>query len=133
MKKQLVLLLFCAAIALSSCHHKEAGDHSSAKVKVTIMYPNSAGKNFDMDYYANTHMPMVAELLGDAMKGFKIDKGVAGRTPDDALPYVAIGYLYFDSVEAYGEAFAPHADKIHGDIPDYTDIMPVIHVSEIVR
>ena len=78
-------------------------------------------------------MPMVAELLGDAMKGFKIDKGVAGRTPDDALPYVAIGYLYFDSVEAYGEAFAPHADKIRGDIPNYTDIMPVIQVSEIVR
>ena len=32
-------------------------------IKVTVMYPNEEGKKFDMDYYVNKHIPMVAGLL----------------------------------------------------------------------
>ncbi|GAA4274235.1 EthD family reductase [Aquimarina gracilis] len=102
-------------------------------VKVTILYPNGDGKTFDMDYYTNTHMPMLANLFGDALKQLNIDKGIAGRTPDEPVPYLAIGYLYFDSLSAYQEAFAPNAEKIVGDIPNYTNIQPVVQISEVIK
>ena len=34
-----------------------------------------------------------------------------------------MGHLLFDSVEAFQEAFAPHAQAIVGDIPNYA-LMP---------
>lgn len=33
-------------------------------VKVSVMYPNQAGANFDHGYYRDRHMPMVAAKLG---------------------------------------------------------------------
>ena len=102
-------------------------------VKVTILYPNSEGKAFDMDYYSNTHMPMVASLLGDAMKHYSIDKGISGRTPDEPIPYLAIGYLYFDKLEDYQNSFGPNAKKIVGDIPNYTNTQPIVQISEILE
>jgi uncharacterized protein (TIGR02118 family) len=102
-------------------------------IKVTILYPNGEGKKFDMDYYSNKHMPLVASLLGDSLKFFEIDKGIAGRTPDEPIPYLAIGYLYFDRLSAYQTSFRPHTEKIRNDIPNYTNIQPVIQISEVLR
>ena len=102
-------------------------------IKVTIMYANEEGKTFDMDYYAQQHMPLVAELLGDALKSYAIDKGVGGRAPDEPIPYLAIGYLYFDQLSDYQEAFGPVAEQILNDIPNYTDIQPTVQVSEVIK
>lgn len=102
-------------------------------IKVTILYPNGDGKKFDMDYYSSKHMPLVASLLGDSLKLFEIDKGIAGRAPGDPIPYLAIGYLYFDRLSAYQNSFRPNAEKIVSDIPNYTNIQPVVQISEIVR
>ena len=102
-------------------------------IKVTILYPNAEGKTFDMDYYSNKHMPMVAELLGDSLKHLEIDKGIAGRGPEESIPYLAIGYLYFDKLSAYQNSFGPHAEKIVGDIPNYTNIQPVVQISEVLE
>lgn len=102
-------------------------------IKVTILYPNGDGKKFDMDYYSNKHMPMVASLLGDSLKLYEIDKGIAGRTPDEPIPYLAIGYFYFDKLSAYQNSFGPNAEKIRNDIPNYTNIQPVVQISEVLR
>lgn len=102
-------------------------------VKVTIMYPSGDGNIFDMDYYKDKHMPMVADLLGKAMKSYAIDKGIAGRTPQEPVPYMAIGYLYFDKIEDYQTAFGPVAQKILSDIPNYTNVQPVLQISEIIK
>ena len=102
-------------------------------IKVTILYPNGDGKTFDMDYYSDKHMPMIAGLLGDSLKLFEIDKGLAGRTPDEPVPFLAIGYLYFDNLSAFQNSFGPNAEKIRGDVPSYTNIQPVVQISEILR
>jgi len=102
-------------------------------IRVAILYPNADGKKFDMDYYANKHMPLVASLLGDSLKRFEIDKGIGGRTPGDPIPYLAIGYLYFDRLSAFQNSFRPYAEKIRGDIQNYTDIQPVIQISEVMH
>ncbi|HEY2834626.1 MAG TPA: EthD family reductase [Sporichthyaceae bacterium] len=101
-------------------------------IKVSVFYPHSDGAAFDMDYYQNKHIPMVAELTGDACKGTAIDSGLAGGAPGQPPTYVAVGHLLFDSVEAFQGAFGPHAAQIMGDIPNYTAIAPVIQISKVV-
>ena len=102
-------------------------------IKISILYPQGEGTSFDMDYYVNKHMPMVAELFGDPLIGYHIEKGITGRSPEDPLPYAAIGIFYFETLEAYQNAFAPHADQILGDIPNYTDIQPVVQIGEVMK
>jgi uncharacterized protein (TIGR02118 family) len=41
-------------------------------------------------------------------------------------------HLLFDSLEAFQGAFGPHAEAIMGDIPNYTDLEPVIQISEVI-
>jgi len=50
-------------------------------IKVSVLYQNIEGKKFDMDYYCNTHIPMVKELLGVALKGATVEKGLGGAVP----------------------------------------------------
>jgi uncharacterized protein (TIGR02118 family) len=101
-------------------------------IKVSVLYPQRAGAKFDMDYYCDSHMPLVQRVLRPAIKGIAVDKGVAGGTPGSAAAYVAIGHLWFDSVASFQGAFGPNADKILGDIPNYTNIEPIVQVSEVM-
>jgi uncharacterized protein (TIGR02118 family) len=52
--------------------------------------------------------------------------------PGQPAPFIAAVHMYFDSVEAFQGAFAPHTGAIMGDIPNYTDLMPTIQISEVV-
>ncbi len=100
-------------------------------VKVSIMYPNSAAANFNIEYYCNTHMPMVEELLGDVLKDSNVDHGLAGGAPGEMAPFIAMGHMIFDSVDSFQDAFGPQAEKIIADIPNYTNTQPQIQISEI--
>jgi len=136
MKIKIIILILGAAALLISCQQPAATDTFKTKkgmVKVTILYPNAEGKTFDMHYYSNKHMPMVASLLGDSLKLLEIDKGLAGRTPDEPIPYLAVGYLYFDQLSAYQNSFGPNAEKIVSDVPNYTNIEPVVQISEVMQ
>jgi uncharacterized protein (TIGR02118 family) len=99
-------------------------------IKVSVLYPNSAGARFDMAYYTSKHMPMVQRLV-TTCKGIAAEKGVAGGAPGSQPTYIAIGHLLFDSVEAFQSGFGPHSQEILGDIPNYTNTQPVIQISEI--
>jgi uncharacterized protein (TIGR02118 family) len=100
-------------------------------IKLSVFYPNEEGKKFDMDYYLNSHIPMIQEKLGEALKGGAVDQGVGGAEPGSHATYVAMGHLLFDSVEAFQSSFGPHAETIMADIPNYTDIQPTIQISEV--
>jgi len=136
MKAKITLLLLGAIALFTSWQQTTSTDASKINkgmIKVTILYPNDDGKTFDMDYYSNKHMPMVASLLGDSLKLLGIDKGIAGSMPDEPIPYLAIGYLYFDKLSAYQNSFGPHAEKIIGDLPNFTNIQPVVQISEVFQ
>ncbi|WP_461516828.1 EthD family reductase [Porticoccus sp.] len=100
-------------------------------IKVSVMYPNSSEATFDIDYYCNTHVPMVVSLLGDALKGGAVDHGLAGGAPGEAPAFIAMGHLTFDSVESFQQSFGPHAAEILGDLPNFTNVQPQIQISEI--
>ena len=101
-------------------------------IKVSVMYPNSPGTRFDHDYYREKHLPLIQSRLGATLKYYTIDKGLAGGTPGSAPAYVAMCHFFSDSVESFQAAFGPHANEILGDIPNYTDLAPVMQFSEVV-
>ena len=100
-------------------------------VKITILYPNSQGSWFDDDYYFNKHMPMAIERLGKELRGVTVEHGLGGVTPGSPPSYFAICQLSFDSIEAFLDAFMPHANFLQGDIPNYTSIQPIIQYNEV--
>jgi uncharacterized protein (TIGR02118 family) len=67
-------------------------------IKVSVFYPNKEGSKFDMDYYTNSHIPMVGEKLGTALKGVSMEQGLSGPEPGSRPTYVAMIHLLFDSV-----------------------------------
>jgi uncharacterized protein (TIGR02118 family) len=100
-------------------------------IKVSILYPSKPGSRFDIDYYLTVHMPMAVRLLGEAVKDTSIEIGIGGGAPNEPAPYAAIVGFTCDSVDAFMTAFMPVAPQLQGDIPNYTDIKPVIQISEI--
>jgi len=100
-------------------------------IKMSVLYPQSEGSTFDLDYYVNSHMPMVQDKLGAACKGVAVEAGIAGRTPDAPPMYTAMGHLLFDSMEAFQAAFAVHGEEIRADVPNFTNIRSVVQISEV--
>ena len=101
---------------------------------ISILYPNKPGGRFDMAYYAEKHMPLSIELLG-AHPGFRavsVEKGVGGAAPGSPPAFIALCLYTFESAEAFMAAFTPHAARLQGDMPNYTDIEPVIQINEVL-
>jgi uncharacterized protein (TIGR02118 family) len=60
------------------------------------------------------------------LPGAQIDKGVNG-------PYVAAVHFEFESMAAMQAAMgSPDTAKVMADVPNYTNITPVMQISEIV-
>ena len=101
-------------------------------IKVSVMYPYSAGARFDHDYYRDQHMPLLKARMGEHCLHYTIDRGLAGGTPGSDPAYVAMCHVFCDSVEAFQVGFGPHAAEILADIRHYTDLQPVLQISEVV-
>jgi uncharacterized protein (TIGR02118 family) len=135
MKAKISILFVILPLLLGYQQNKSADCTKIKKgmIKVAILYPNGEGKTFDMDYYANKHMPMAADLFGNSLKAMSIDKGLAGRTPDTPIPFLAIGYFYFETMSSFQDAMKPNSEKLRNDVPNFTNIQPVFQVSEVLK
>jgi uncharacterized protein (TIGR02118 family) len=134
-----VLLLINSLAVFSQDKQSDATNTTSTVVvekgliKVSIMYPFAEGKTFNMEYYETKHMPMVAKFLGSNLVKYTIEKGVASGLPNTPLPYMAVGSFYVKSLADYQAAIAPNINAIRSDFANYTNVAPVILVSEVVR
>lgn len=86
-------------------------------IAMTILYPRSDDFSFDMDYYTGTHMPMLADALGDACAGWG-----AASIPEGK--WGAMGWAMAESPEALQSAMAEHGEKIMADVANYTNVTP---------
>jgi uncharacterized protein (TIGR02118 family) len=100
-------------------------------IRLSVLYPAGEGHTFDMDYYLKTHIPRFQKRIGAAMKHIRVKEGVNGPIPGSPAPFVAIVHASFDSAEAFRAAFLPHAAEIQGDVPNYTNIEPLLQISEV--
>jgi uncharacterized protein (TIGR02118 family) len=104
-------------------------EREDAMIKVGVFYPRT--EKFDWDYYLGTHTPMIQKLLSPALKKVDVEKGLGGAGPGAPATYTTICNLHFDSIEAFQAAFSPHAGAIMNDIANYTDVQPVVQISEV--
>ena len=100
-------------------------------IKVSVMYPNGEGHTFDMTYYMEKHVPLVRQELGEAIKGVAVDEGLASAAPGSRPAYLVLGHFLFDSVEAFQGSFAQHGQALLRDIPNFTNTVPTIQISEV--
>ncbi len=105
---------------------------SKATIKVSVLYKQSEGKTFNIDYYCNKHVPMVKKTLGDALLSVSVAKGLGGGSPNSLPTYEVIGCLFFESMEIFQNSFGPNAEEIGKDAVNFTNIEPIIQISEIV-
>ena len=98
---------------------------------VSVMYPAEAGSRFDMDYYLNRHMTMVAETWSPVgLRGYTVLKGV--RAPGGGEPvFQIVVNLDFESADAFEAAVAQSGAKVMGDVPNFTDLTPSIQISDV--
>lgn len=101
-------------------------------IKVSVMYPNIPGARFDHACYRDKHMPLVQERMGDSCKFYTVDKGLAGGAPGTPATFVGMCHIFCDSVDSFQGGFGPHAQEILADIANYTDLAPVMQISEVV-
>jgi len=101
-------------------------------IKVSVMYPNKAAAQFDHAYYRDQHLPLIKSRMGAGLRYYTIDKGLAGGAPDAPPPFVGMCHLLCDSVEAYQSSFGPHAREVSADIANFTNVTPVVQISEVV-
>ncbi|CAH0003039.1 unnamed protein product [Clonostachys byssicola] len=77
---------------------------------VTVIYPS--GHKFDLDYYLNTHMPLVAREWGSAgLTGYEVVQFTEGGA------YQIQAVLKWTSLDAWNKA---SKDVVLGDIPNFT-------------
>lgn len=103
-------------------------------IRISILYPNRQGARFDVSYYVDTHMPLSIKLLS-AHPGFRdvsVERGLGGALPGSEPTYIAMCHFLFSSIEDFMSAFTPNADVLQGDMPNYTDIEPVIQFNEVL-
>lgn len=101
-------------------------------IKVSVMYPYAPGARFDHAYYRETHMPLVKRRMGESCRYYSIDRGLAGGSPGTAPTYLSASHIFCDSVEAFQNSFGPHATELLDDLHNFTDVAPVIQISEIL-
>lgn len=92
---------------------------------LTLTYPRSEGARFDREYYLNNHMKMVTDALGDQVHAVTVEIGEGDDSPFATVRFVV------DDMASFGAAMAPHNAKFQGDMPNYTDVMPKMHVSDL--
>ena len=101
-------------------------------VRMSVYYPSQPGVTFDHAYYTGSHRRLVEECLGPlGLRKVEIDRGVAGYAGGPA-PYVAVGHLFFDSLDALQSAWDARGHDVVADVPKYTNAPPIVQISEIV-
>jgi uncharacterized protein (TIGR02118 family) len=101
-------------------------------IKVSVIYPNRPDVRFDHDYYRTKHLPLIKSRMGAGLRYYAIDRGLAGGTANAPATYVAACHLLCESIETYQASFGPYSKEIHGDIRNFTDVSPIVQISEVV-
>ncbi len=103
-------------------------------IKISALYPYSKDARFDMEYYIGKHIPLCVKLFSahPGYHGVSVERGLTGIAPAEEPPYLALAHFFFSSVESFQAAFAGNGPALQADVPSYTDIAPILQISEVL-
>jgi uncharacterized protein (TIGR02118 family) len=95
-------------------------------IRIAAIYPNTAGSRFDGAYYTGQHTAFARELL-DPHGLMAISTSLGHAALDGgAPPFWAYSEMAFPSRQAFDAAIAACGAALFADIPNYTDVTPVL-------
>lgn len=99
---------------------------------ISVLYPLTPGTTFNMDYYMNSHLSLVNRLFEPmGQRDARVYKGLSDGG-EGTPTYGVIAELYFDDMDALMAALIAHGAETQADIPNFTDSIPVIQISEML-
>ena len=94
-------------------------------IAFTILYPRTDDVECSTwSYYTSSHMPMLAECLGDSCRG----RGAAAIAEGK---YAAMGWAMVTSRAELDATLNEHGAKIRADVVNYTNVQPDVFIGEI--
>jgi uncharacterized protein (TIGR02118 family) len=99
---------------------------------ITVLYPNGPGVTFDFDYYLKHHATLIDRLYGASIAKLELRRGSATPVGSPA-PYIAVINIWIADQGAFDAAGAKHGATLIADVPNFTNIMPIIQIDEIVE
>ena len=91
---------------------------------LTILYPNSDGVRWDVDYYRTHHMPLIMKLYGSqAIKRFELRKGDSGQAGGKPA-YIGTVNIYINDQKAFDAAGKQHGQTLVKDVPNFSSVLP---------
>ena len=92
-------------------------------IKVSFLYPNQPDQKFDLAYYTETYIPLVHRRLdGMGLLRSEVESGLSSADPNAPPPFIAIGSLYFNTVDEVHAGFKAHGRELLGETPNFTDL-----------
>ncbi len=96
---------------------------------VSVIYPKNGESQFNHEYYVEKHLPLVwARWGGMGLSKLEALRGV-GSLDGGAPGAELIALLSFDSMESMQAALAAAGAEVVGDIPNFTNVQPVIQIN----
>lgn len=100
-------------------------------IELSVMYPEQKDKRFNLQYYMNDHLRLVQKTWAGLIQDAYVTRGVTGAANGAPPLYRVTAHIRFASMEDLGKALAQGA-ALFADIPNFTDIEPVVQASEVI-
>lgn len=113
---------FCLFFGIASAQTNSDGATAEAGTvyRLSPIYPQTEDSTFDMDYYMNTHIPLVEELFQPI--SIEVNEGVSGAEEGSPPPYAVMTDITFATLEDLQNAVTTHGAEVVGDIPNFTNV-----------
>jgi uncharacterized protein (TIGR02118 family) len=96
--------------------------------EVTVAYLTKTDAKFDFDYYMKKHIPLAEGLLG---RKIGVRRVISSPTGSPAT-LIAVATIPIDSAAEFRDMLAKHGAAITADIPNYTNIEPVVQIDDVL-
>jgi uncharacterized protein (TIGR02118 family) len=102
-------------------------------IRVIGLYRWEEGAHFDHEYYHTEHMRITEEILAPhGLMHLESDRFVSAHPPRPGQ-IVAATNAYFPTLELAQAAMNAAGALLMADVPNYTNLKPQIHLSEVMR
>jgi uncharacterized protein (TIGR02118 family) len=101
---------------------------------VIIAYPNNSEATFDSTYYLTSHMPLVESHWKNAgLLEWKLVE-FGSRNDSEKPTFRRANIMIWEDRASFAAAEqGPIADKIFGDIPNFSNFQPTVLAENVIR
>jgi uncharacterized protein (TIGR02118 family) len=103
-------------------------------IRLTVLYPNTEGAWFNMDYYLQKHVPLVKERIASfGPVRVDVEEGMTGAAPDTPSPFCLIFSMTFKSLEDLQTVMTMYGEELVADIVNFTNIQVIMQISRVIE